>query len=120
MKIVKLSLIILLSIILVGCNKTSKDIQNDLEAEGWKVTVIDEESLNQLTSYLGKDIIESKVNSVIWGMKGLKMGFVLEFKTRNDAKEYYHNLITKEKSDVYRQGKLVIISDSSEFIRIID
>lgn len=48
------------------------------------------------------------------------MGFVLEFKTRNDAKEYYHNLITKEKSDVYRQGKLVIISDSSEFIRIID
>lgn len=120
MKLLKMCLIILLCITLIGCSKSSDEMKIDLEEEGWNVTIITKENINQLTQYLGSGLMKIKVKSVIWGMKSLKMGFVLEFENHSDAKDYYNDLMENERTDVYRRGKFVIISDSAEFIKIVE
>ena len=119
MKLLKFSLILLVAFMLIGC-KTNKSIKTDLEDEGWSVTIVDEDSLDKISDALGEGIMESNVKSVIMAIKGLKVGFVLEFKNHSDAKAYYNQLIEIKSSGVHRRGKLVILSDSDDFLDIVN
>ena len=118
-RLIKINIGLLFVILLIGC-KSTKTIKTDLEEEGWTVTIIDEESLDQITSYLGPAIIDSNVKTVLMGIKTLKIGFVLEFDNYRDAKKYYNKRTENDRNSIYRRGKLVIFSDSAEFLEIVD
>lgn len=113
----KIIVLILLMLILIGC-KNANTVKTDLEAEGWMVTIIDEESLDQWKNILGPEIIDTNVKTILMGFKNLKTGFVIEFDRYKDARSYYNNL-KEDRSDVYRRGKLIVITDSVDFLKIV-